>query len=326
MIKYKMRFNLTEEILNAYSKFTYSLGRLTRLKDLGNFPHIKRQSSIDKILYSIKLINKDAIINERIIASFINDKATTKSDIGNLVSQISRAYKNLEKQTPTNLGELTLFYKTIHKGQDDIYSKTNEESDNIISIIKNPMDKETQLRTLLFDIKRSLLPSVIKALVFHYEFLMLMPFKENNILMANLWQSLFLVQEFPILNYLSIEKIYYENKVIIEREMLIDKNTKGEEVLANPYVVFMLEKLTEELNTLELITKDYFKNKNDKISLLLDNMTTYPESAKDLLEKVGLKSLNSFRKNYLYPAIREGLIKMTIPDKPNSRNQKYYKV
>lgn len=33
-----------------------------------------------------------------------------------------------------------------------------------------------------------------------------------------------------------------------------------------------------------------------------------------------------FRRNYLRPAVDMTLIRMTIPDKPNSRNQKYVKV
>lgn len=52
----------------------------------------------------------------------------------------------------------------------------------------------------------------------------------------------------------------------------------------------------------------------------------YPQSANELMEKLNLKSRVGFRKNYLEPAIELGLVGMTNPDKPTSKNQKYYKV
>lgn len=45
-----------------------------------------------------------------------------------------------------------------------------------------------------------------------------------------------------------------------------------------------------------------------------------------LMEKLGLKSREGFRRNYLRPALDRKLIEMTIPDKPNSRNQRYIKI
>jgi DNA-binding PadR family transcriptional regulator len=38
---------------------------------------------------------------------------------------------------------------------------------------------------------------------------------------------------------------------------------------------------------------------------------------------LGLSDRKSFREGHLKPALAEGLIEMTIPDKPNSRLQKY---
>ena len=43
----------------------------------------------------------------------------------------------------------------------------------------------------------------------------------------------------------------------------------------------------------------------------------------DIQRRLGLKHENHFREAYLLPSLRMGLIQMTIPDKPNSRLQKY---
>ena len=52
----------------------------------------------------------------------------------------------------------------------------------------------------------------------------------------------------------------------------------------------------------------------------------FPYTSKALMDKLGLKSREGFRRNYLHPAIELNLIRMTISDKPNSRNQRYIKV
>lgn len=44
-----------------------------------------------------------------------------------------------------------------------------------------------------------------------------------------------------------------------------------------------------------------------------------------MVELLGLKSKETFRKNYINPAMDWGLVRMTLPDKPNSRNQRYAK-
>ena len=46
-------------------------------------------------------------------------------------------------------------------------------------------------------------------------------------------------------------------------------------------------------------------------------------SREQLQEAVGLKNRGHFRRAYLLPALRAGLIEMTVPDKPRSRSQRY---
>jgi len=42
-----------------------------------------------------------------------------------------------------------------------------------------------------------------------------------------------------------------------------------------------------------------------------------------LQDKLNLANRENFRKNYLQPALDNGLIELTIPEKPNSSKQKY---
>ena len=50
-----------------------------------------------------------------------------------------------------------------------------------------------------------------------------------------------------------------------------------------------------------------------------------PYTSQALMGKLNLTSREGFRRNYLRPAIELGLIQMTIPEKPSSRNQRYVK-
>ena len=43
----------------------------------------------------------------------------------------------------------------------------------------------------------------------------------------------------------------------------------------------------------------------------------------ELQELLSIKNRDYFRKDYLNPAINNGYIELTIPNKPNSQNQKY---
>ncbi len=46
-------------------------------------------------------------------------------------------------------------------------------------------------------------------------------------------------------------------------------------------------------------------------------------SRQAIQDALGLANREHFRKAYLAPALEQGVIEMTLPDKPNSRSQRY---
>ena len=62
-----------------------------------------------------------------------------------------------------------------------------------------------------------------------------------------------------------------------------------------------------------------------QVELLLKVLedSAQPLNREELQALLGLKDRKSFRERYLKPALDANLIEMTIPDKPNSRLQKY---
>ena len=49
-------------------------------------------------------------------------------------------------------------------------------------------------------------------------------------------------------------------------------------------------------------------------------------TSNEIMKKLNIKSKETLRKVYLNPAIKEDLISLTIPDKPTSKNQMYFKI
>lgn len=88
----------------------------------------------------------------------------------------------------------------------------------------------------------------------------------------------------------------------------------------------MLEMIDEILTEIISQTKSDIRQMNDYVKKLLDVMEfDVSYNTAELLDKLNLKSRETFRKNYLNPALEMNLIRMTVPDKTTSRNQRYIK-
>lgn len=87
-----------------------------------------------------------------------------------------------------------------------------------------------------------------------------------------------------------------------------------------PFVEFMLRMILDAV--LQKVTPQVAPQVTPQVERLLCVMDS-EMSREEIQTALGLLDRKSFRERYLKPALEAGLIEMSIPDKPNSRLQKY---
>lgn len=102
------------------------------------------------------------------------------------------------------------------------------------------------------------------------------------------------------------------------------------------FVELMLEIIRDALGKVTVVGRDGDQDSDqdgdqdgdqDKpaIQRLLSALGNETLSAAELMKRLHLSHRPTFRKNYLHPALEQNRIERTLPDKPNSKNQKYRK-
>ena len=86
----------------------------------------------------------------------------------------------------------------------------------------------------------------------------------------------------------------------------------------------MLRQIDTILDEIIIQIRRLDDKRSEYVKKLLDVMEfEVPYSTVTLMQLLGIKSRETFRKNYLDPVLKLEIVVQTIPDKPNSKNQRY---
>ena len=70
---------------------------------------------------------------------------------------------------------------------------------------------------------------------------------------------------------------------------------------------------------------DHYPNQNgQELNKQIIDFCKEPKSVQEIMDEFYFDSRTSFRRKYLTPMLKNGVLKMTIPEKPSSKNQKYF--
>ena len=327
---YKPPFTITNEILSYVSSISEKIGRITATSNLESKPHLRKNNRIKSIHSSLKIEANSLSLGQ--VRDVINGKIVLGEQ--KEIQEVKNAYATYEKFgeiNPYSIRDLKKFHGIMTKYVVEESGDFRREEEGVFNgdqciFMAPPARFVSQLMDDLFDWMKeaqySVHPLVLSS-VFHYEFAFIHPFADGNGRMARLWHTAILSKWKPVFEYIPIES-QIEKFQDEYYDAIVKCHVDGESTI---FIEFMLSQIDKILDDISVQIREDNDQLAEGIKKLLDVMEyDVPYTSSMLMEKLGLKSKEGFRRNYLRPATDMNLILMTIPDKPNSRNQRYVKV
>lgn len=326
--KYVPPYEITDEMLRLISDIMENLGRLSGVNELEKLPRLRRVNRIKSIHSSLAIENNTLSFEQ--VTAVINGKIVLAPQKDILeVQNAFRAYEKLSEINPYSIDDLLKIHGVmtdglvkeagqLRSGQVGVYNQ-----DGKVVHLAPPAEFVPGQIAQLFDwVHTSKTNMLIKSSVFHYEFEFIHPFNDGNGRTGRFWQTALLASWKPIFAWIPIESIIKNNQEAYYNAIALS-TSQGK---SNIFVEFMLDVINDAIKEIVDDTKNHSNHLNNRVAELLKVIEPYPQSATELMEKLNLKSRAGFRNNYLQPALDAGLIGMTEPDKPTSKNQKYFKI
>lgn len=329
MEEYKPPFTITNEILSYVSTISEKIGRITATNNLETKPHLRKNNRIKSIHSSLKIEANSLTLGQ--VRDVINGKVVLGEQ--KEIQEVKNAYAVYERFSeidPYNIRPLKQLHGIMTKylveepgefrlGEEGVFN-----GDHGI-FMAPPARFVPQLMADLFDWMRSAKNDVhplILSSVFHYKFVFIHPFSDGNGRMARLWHTVILAKWKPVFEYIPIES-QIEKFQDDYYEAIAKSHVAGESTIFIEFMLSQIDKILDEITVQINEENEYLSETVKKLLAVMEY--DIPYTSKTLMERLGLKSREGFRRNYLHPAIELNLIRMTIPDKPNSRNQRYIK-
>lgn len=330
MDNYVSPFTITSVMLEYVSKIMEKIGKMSNYTNLNKMPNLRKNNKIRSIHSSLAIESNSLTLEQ--VTTVIDGKLIMgpQKEIQEALNSYS-AYEMIGKVNPFSLEDLKkihgmLTYKTVE--QSGVFRSEIEgvfdDLENCIHVCPPP-DQVPILMSQLFlwmkNNKNAVHPLILSS-VFHYELVFIHPFSDGNGRTARLWQNIILSDWKEFFEYLPIESQI--KKYQDEYYEAITKCNKA--ASSNDFIEFMLKMIDDVLTETIAISTKPLTEKAININKLLNVMEYHvPMSASEIMEHLGIKSKETLRNVYLDPAIEEGFVELTIPNKPTSKNQMYYK-
>lgn len=332
MSGYKPPFHMTDRTITLLAEISEQVGRITVLQEGIISPHLRRENRIRTIHSSLAIEHNSLSLDQ--VTAILDGKRVLGNP--NEIKEVQNAYEAYEmmlRLNPESVEDLLTAHKLMMQGLVPENGKFRSggvgvfDGDRLVHMAP-PAHLVPKLIQDLFDwYQNSEMHPLIKSAVFYYEFEFIHPFQDGNGRMGRMWHSLLLGQWKELFFWLPVEELIQSKQA--EYYDALGKSDKAADSAV--FVELMLEIIRDTLKDTTVVGQstdqdsDQVTDQDSPINRLLAALGDEELSAAEIMKRLGLSHRPTFRKNYLTPALDKRLIERTIPDKPNSKNQKYRK-
>lgn len=211
-IKMKPPYEITTTILNYITSISEKIGEVNANYLNRPSPQLRKQNKIKTIHSSLK-IEGNTLTEEQITALIDNKRVLgPQKDVKEVLNAIS-IYDNLKEFKSKNEKSFLKAHKILLSELIDNSGKYRTQGVGIVKGSKvehlaPPAENVPFLMKDLFDyLKNTEEIELIKSCVFHYEMEFIHPFIDGNGRMGRLWQTLILMEKYPVFEYLPFETL-----------------------------------------------------------------------------------------------------------------------
>ncbi len=324
-MRYKPPFTISDKCLNLVADIMETITKLTLIEVEGINPRLRRNNRIKTIQASLAIENNSLSLDQ--VTAILNGKRILGP--GQDIKEVQNAYEAYELLLDFNPYDVASLFEAHKILMNDLTKEAGVyrsggvgifAGESLVHMAPPASLVPEQINQLIEWALNTEVHPLIKSCVFHYEFEFIHPFADGNGRMGRMWQTLILYKWKSLFGWLPVETLVKDRQD--NYYLVLGECDKAAD--SGKFIEFMLEAIRDSLNDIS-VTEQVGVQVTEQVRIILSAIGEDTVSGKELMERVGLKHRPTFRKNYLLPAIEDGYLEMTIPDKPNSSKQKYRK-
>lgn len=244
-------YTLTTEILRLITDISQKIGEINASFLVKPPPELRKTNRIKTIQASLA-VEGNSLSIDQITALIENKRVIGPSKDIKEVSNAIDVYKQVNKFNPFSEKSFLTAHKILMQGLIPYAGKYRRTGVGIVkgsqvAHLAPPADNVPYLMNDLFKyIKKSDELVLIKSCVFHYEMEFIHPFSDGNGRMGRLWQTLLLMQQYPVFEYLPFETLISKNQKDYYKALSVSDKQGS----STRFIEFMLNTISASLDEL----------------------------------------------------------------------------